>query len=167
MQHEKWAIHPIYREYEISDHGNVRTLVDSKRYRIGDLISQSKSGAGYLYVTLFPRRKCARVNRLVLEAFVGIPAPGHVSRHLNGVKDDNRLDNLAWGTSAQNSADMVSHGNSALGSRNGNSKLNEHIVSMIKTRYALGGVTQKQLAAEYGTNQARISYVVRKGWRHV
>lgn len=41
-------------------------------------------------------------------AFVGPrPAGCAGARHLNGIQTDNRLENLAWGTAAENSAGSV------------------------------------------------------------
>ena len=48
-----------------------------------------------------------RVHRMVLEAFVGPCPEGMQCRHLNDVKNDNRLNNLAWGTRKENSADAI------------------------------------------------------------
>lgn len=46
------------------------------------------------------------LHRVILETFVG-PAPeGAVTRHLNDVRTDNRLENLAWGTQQENMDDM-------------------------------------------------------------
>ena len=47
------------------------------------------------------------LHRVILETFVG-PAPeGAVARHLNDVRTDNRLENLAWGTQQENVDDML------------------------------------------------------------
>ena len=47
-------------------------------------------------------------HRLVALAFLGEPPPGkYLVRHLNGNKLDNRVENLAWGTDAENMADSV------------------------------------------------------------
>lgn len=56
-------------------------------------------------------------HRLVLEAFVGPCPPGMETRHLNGDPGDNRLVNLAWGTSSENSQDILLHGRNASASR--------------------------------------------------
>lgn len=96
--------------YEVSDAGNVRSLprpgtrgcvlrgeVDRRGYRT---VKLSKDG----------RKKHVAVHVLVITAFCG-PRPGDSEcRHLNGDRLDNRLVNLAWGTSAENSQDMVDHG---------------------------------------------------------
>ena len=65
----------------------------------------------YLSVTFWENRVPTgkAVHRLVLEAFIG-PANGAVTRHLNGIKTDNRLVNLKYGTISENALDAVAHG---------------------------------------------------------
>lgn len=43
-----------------------------------------------------------KVSRLVLEAFVGAPFEGAVAMHKNDDSTDNRIENLRWGTHAEN-----------------------------------------------------------------
>jgi hypothetical protein len=51
------------------------------------------------------------VHRLMCEAFHGPPpSDDAVVRHLNGIRTDNRPENLRWGTPAENTADMLRHG---------------------------------------------------------
>ena len=50
------------------------------------------------------------LHHVMLESFVGPRPPGCVGRHLNDVFDDNRLENLAWGTPSQNRLDSVRNG---------------------------------------------------------
>lgn len=55
----------------------------------------------------------------------------------------------------------------ALGEQN-HSKLREGQVLEIRRRYAAGGVSQSQLAREYGVNQAVICRIIaRKMWKHI
>ena len=71
-----------------------------------------RPGKGYLYVTLLDgqRRRNAAVHVLVLEAWRGPkPGRGYEGCHDNGVRTDNRLDNLSWGTRRQNRADRERH----------------------------------------------------------
>jgi hypothetical protein len=75
----------------------------------------SLNAKGYQSVNLVPpeggRYKTFRVHRLVLFAFVGLCPPGMECRHLNGVRSDPRLVNLAWGTKAENADDRRRHRN--------------------------------------------------------
>ena len=70
------------------------------------------SGSQYPQVSLQRNgRKYTRyVHVLMMLAFVGPPPPGMETRHINGDNFDNRLENLAYGTSSQNSIDQVIHG---------------------------------------------------------
>lgn len=43
-----------------------------------------------------------RVNRLVLEAFVGPCPDGHESNHKDGIKSNNDSENLEWVTHSEN-----------------------------------------------------------------
>jgi len=102
--------------YEVSDRGRVRSL---PRYNPrggpqGGQILQGRplSGSGYLRVYLCKggSRRDWRIHRLVLLAFVGPCAEGHVVRHLDGDPARNWLTNLAYGTYSENSYDTVRHG---------------------------------------------------------
>lgn len=61
---------------------------------------------GYLQVSL-GRGQVHEVHKLVALAWIGPPPPGQQVRHLNGVKTDIRLDNLAYGTYTEQRLDDV------------------------------------------------------------
>lgn len=72
------------------------------------VVRASRSGnLPYLRVALYgPDGRSERlIHHLVLEAFVGPCPDGMEARHLNDDPQDNRLENLAWGTKAENAAD--------------------------------------------------------------
>nr|WP_243737862.1 HNH endonuclease [Blastococcus xanthinilyticus] len=50
------------------------------------------------------------MHRLVLLAFTGPASPGEVGRHMDGDPSNNRACNLAWGSPAENTADMLRMG---------------------------------------------------------
>ena len=101
--------------YEISSHGQIRsvdrTLPDGRRYR-GKMLSPYSLPSGYRKVNLardgkrFPKY----MHRLVLETFHGPCPEGMETRHLNGDRSDNRVENLKWGTPTENNLDIVAHG---------------------------------------------------------
>lgn len=77
------------KNYEVSNLGNVRNLKTNK------ILKPTIDTRGYLYVGLYSDKihKKIRIHRLVSETFLEVPK-GMVINHLNGIKIDNRLENL-------------------------------------------------------------------------
>lgn len=105
--------------YEISSLGRVWscartvTYVDGRSYlRPGAMLSPSPNHKGYLTATLTrdKAKRVVQVHILMLETFVGPRPHKHEGAHDNGDRTDNRLANIAWKTSSQNSMDQVRHG---------------------------------------------------------
>lgn len=106
-------------QYEVSDHGRVRSVArvvlrkNGSPYRVAPkVLSTHAHEGGYPRVGLRGggRSRLVYVHRAVLEAFVG-PAPeGLLCCHGDGDPTNNALSNLRWDTQAANVADMVSHG---------------------------------------------------------
>jgi len=63
---------------------------------------------GYAQVRLNGTIK--KVHILLAQAFIPNPENHPVVRHLNDIKTDNRLENLAWGTYKDNTQDMIKNG---------------------------------------------------------
>lgn len=96
---EKWKKLPDpYSDYEVSDLGRVK----SSKFRVPYLMKPFFDTKGYLNITLSfnNKKKRARVHRLVMSLFVG-ESDLHVN-HKNGIKTDNRLENLEYCTPAEN-----------------------------------------------------------------
>lgn len=95
--------------YEVSDQGRVRSY---HRDHAGHVMAQVVDGKGYRQVQLSAggKVKIRKVHQLVAAAFHGPLPVGMVTRHLNGVKTDNRLANLAYGTHSDNLYDDVRNG---------------------------------------------------------
>lgn len=107
------------------------------------------------------------LHQLVLAAFVGPPLEGQVTRHLNGDSSDGRLENLAYGTPAENNADTDLHGRRPRGETSGKSKITNAIALAIIERYS-SGESQMSIAKSYGMGQSAISSVIRgETWSHV
>lgn len=92
-----------YEGFYVSGHGQVRSL------KMGKALKPWLSHRGYPLVHL--GGKARFVHSLMLEAFHGPrPSPRHLSRHLNDIKIDNRISNLAWGTKRDNGLDASRNG---------------------------------------------------------
>lgn len=104
--------------YTVDENGIVYSSIEwrGSEYRA---MNQTLNSHGYPSVRLifsdgFRRRIV--VHRMVAEAFLGPrPSPQHEIRHLNGNKEDNRTDNLAWGTRKENAEDRERHGRTSRG----------------------------------------------------
>lgn len=128
---ERWLPIPGWEHYEVSDLGRVRSLDHmvvtkggAQKLQRGKVLTPTVARTGYLRLTLYAggsepvrqRQRSMHVHILVLEAFTGrrpVPPPGHKrmeGRHLDGNRLNNRLTNLAWGTSSENSQDAILHG---------------------------------------------------------
>lgn len=108
--------------YEVSDRGRVRSVDrfvkcsgTSLRQELGRIMSQHSNENGYFYVMASKHGKTKRiwVHRAVLEAFVSPRPRGMVTMHLNNDPADNHVENLKWGTQAENIRQSVRDGRQA------------------------------------------------------
>ena len=83
-----------------------RNLIYHKKERVLCLCSNP---GGYSIVVLYGKIT-RKVHHLVLESFVGPRPEGMICRHLDGDPSNNKVENLAWGTYKENTADMNTHG---------------------------------------------------------
>ena len=117
---------------------------------------------GYLTVSLcHENRKVTKaVHRMICSAFHGKPPTLSMqTRHLNGNPDDNRPENLAWGTQAENWADRKAHGHGIDGEKHPMSKLTDKERSHVRWAAAKGLCSQRQIARALGMSQSAISAV--------
>jgi hypothetical protein len=100
------------------------------------------------------------VHRLVLLTFKGPCPPGHESRHLDGNKNHNWLENLCWGTKEENAADTTRLGRQIHGESHHSAKLTRQDVEAI-LRDLAAGKSQQAIANVYGCNQMNVSKIKR------
>ena len=158
---EQWKPYPFNESILVSSLGRVN-------YK-GKISTGSVSSNGYPQksVMVNGKRLTKKIHRMVLEAFVGV-SELHVN-HKNGIKHDNRLENLEYVTMSENQKHSVAMGllKPLQGSKHGNAKLNEEKVIEIKKRLAKGE-SQASLGREYGVHE-QIIYKIKHGisWKHI
>lgn len=83
--------------YQVSNKGNVRSLITNKNLKQADL-------RGYKRVVLSKNNevKTKQVHRLVAEAFIDNREGKQQVDHINCLRDDNRVENLRWTTPKEN-----------------------------------------------------------------
>lgn len=92
-----WKIIQEFTDYQISNTGQVRN-------KFGKILIQVKNKAGYPEVRLFAGGKSNRriVHRLVAQTFIENPLNKPTVNHKNGIRDDNRIENLEWCSWSEN-----------------------------------------------------------------
>jgi HNH endonuclease len=119
---------------------------------------------GYGRGTLY--RKNFLAHRLAYEIVHGAIPEGLCVLHKCDVRSCVNPDHLFLGTTADNSADMVSKDRQAKGKQNGAAKLSEAEVLSIRKRVE-SGESQASIAADFKVHQTLISMIHRKvkwGW---
>lgn len=91
--------------YQVSNLGRIRSLLDCFLEPKEPTIKKTYIGTqGYEVVSFYKHTKMQlkKVHRLIAEAFVQNPDNKPFINHINGIKHDNRLDNLEWCTPKEN-----------------------------------------------------------------
>lgn len=178
--------HPEFTRYATSKCGKVFALkiikkghnvrisqysISDEWYEVSQFIVKAKHTPRYkkCRVTLNSKTKIVSVHRFILECWVGIKPKTIITRHLNGISTDNRLENLCYGTVQENVDDSFKHdGNYAQGERNGRARLNENDVITIRQRFS-NGETAKEIHADYPfVTDVSVNNVCRGiTWKHI
>ena len=157
--------------YSVSNLGRLRRDKRGPHTNPGKLLVAKQERNGYHHISLSRngRRWCGAVHRIVAAAFIGPCPPGLQVNHKNGIKSDNRAENLEYVTPSQNTGhayDALGHERTC-GQRIASSKLTDEEVAIIRRLYGSGCV-QRRLAAMFHVSPANICLIVHgKLWDHV
>lgn len=170
---ETWKAYPGCDLYEISTMGRVRSVARHARGRWGSMrrlagrdLSLATANNGYLFFGLCENGKQTPcyVHRAVLQTFIGPAQVDQEACHINGDRQDNRLENLRWDTRSNNAMDKLAHGTMRLGESHGMSKLTADVVRSIRQ----DSRSSVELAEELGVNHSTVQRIRRREtWRHV
>lgn len=175
---EIWKPVPGYEMlYEVSDLGRLRRVstYGSRPKPLNRIITPHRKWTGYVDYWLWsngkPKRRIA--HRLIWESFNGTIPSGLQINHKNGLKNDNRLENLEVVTVSVNMAHSFrvlgrpAPNNPNPGERNGSAKLTEAKVREIRKLFETG-VHKRQIAKMFGVTPENIHRIVtRRNWAHV
>lgn len=142
--------------YEVNQIGQIRSIKSG-------IIKKLRYSWDYYNVNLWRKGVCVcrRVHRIVATAFIANPKNKPQVNHKNGIKTDNRVENLEWVTPSENGLHSFANGlqKAQKGASNGMSKLTYKKVNEIRVLYAKGH-TQKVIADRYGVSFQQVSRIV-------
>lgn len=173
MSKEIWLpVIGFEKRYKVSNLGRIKSLdsyilkKSSVTYFVkGRTLKQFKTPKGYMAVKLCFNgiEKTKLAHRVVAEAFIDNAENKPQVNHINGIKDDNRVDNLEWCTNDENVKHKVLNGltNCIRGEAHYNAKLNYNLVEEIRYRLS-NGESGKSICKDYNVSDTTI-YNIKKG----
>lgn len=180
LEGEIWKPIEGYEElYGISNYGRIKsynkTITDStnkERFWKEKILKLNILKSGYCIIHLYKnrKRKAFFIHKLVIENFSDKYLDKNCVNHKNGLKYDNRLENLEWVTYKENMKHAIKNGlfNNVLGENHYNSRLNNKIIKQIREEYIPHIFGWLKLAKKYNTTHQNIGKILkRKSWKHI
>jgi hypothetical protein len=150
--------------YEVSDRGRVHRVKPGPHTRPGYILNHAFLARGYPTVHLCKNggQFKEKIHRLVAKAFVGLPKKGQIINHKNGIKTDNRPENLEWCTYSENHLHKHRVLGIDVGETHGMSKLKNADIPLIRQLIAENKLTQKAIGDKFNVS-ARVIRSIKTG----
>ena len=129
-----WTQFNEFPDYEITPDGRIRRQDDKQEF---SLTNFDKDGYVKIALRKNGKRYYRRMHQLVAMQFIPNPEQKPIINHLNGIKHDNRVENLEWATYSEN----VQHGFDCLGRKGHDGGMSKPIMQI--------DIETKQVIAEY------------------
>ncbi len=133
--------------YKISKNGQIKSMgrITASRSVSECLIKPRIQNSGYLYVSFYKNNKGKNylLHRLIAMTFIPNPNKYEFVNHKNGIKTDNRIENLEWCTKGQNQIHAYANGLKKI-----TDKHLDRLINWNKTLHAVP-VSQYSLSGEF------------------
>lgn len=149
-------------KYQVSNHGNIKSV------KTGLLRKKRTNAWGYNVICFSLSRQDRRfwlVHRAVALAFIPNPENKKTVNHINGIKTDNRVENLEWATDKENVQHSFASGHRNFrGENNSRARLTKESVLAIRADERSNTV----IAEEYKIKPGHVYNIKRNiAWKHL
>lgn len=177
VQYEIWKDIEGYNGlYQVSNLGRIKSF-HKVTERIKSLVPD-KDGYSTVCLCLKGIYRQTKVHRLVAIYFISNPENKPQVNHKNGIKTDNKVENLEWNTQSENSKHAYRTGLSSeslkrnrvayIREQNGNAILNSLQVSEIRSKYKKYVYSARKLALEYNVSKSCITHIINNtSWKQL